>query len=595
MVLVGTSFTFSLGAGSTEHVLVDVREDHVVKAKFSSTETPYDVDILGTTQEPDASTINTATATSSVPGGAKSFYDTNTHSLATQDVTIAALVEFTNNSANAAEITVSISKNSFDSPESDQSLISRGESFVGTGYQDGKHITQSGPSSIDNLSVESWRHIDMVEKGADPTGNNSVVPLIQQYAANDTLLYFPPGTYLIGSGVSVPGMTNFGLVGNGATFVPGTTSPLFGLGGAASPGENIVFKGFTFDFTATSTGPQFFSSKVTDGLYVDDITVNGQADGGHQSDLMTIGSTTAHGMVEVSNIRIPDGSAIGSNTPGGQSMGGIYVFSDNLGQVRIRDCHIEGCMNNGIYGSDSQGKVIVEGGLFKNNDISNVRLGGGGVGGMGVLRDARIINDNITGAYSGARGIWLYNGYCKVQNTYVEITSGTPTAIEVNGPVEDFQVEDTHVHTTVSNVAWYVTSPSGSQEGGQFSNCRISGTGSSATNTYIVQANRPDVSYSNCYVKQVSSDTNNYRAGLQITGARNTVNGGQWYTDYYNIRANGADHPIVQNTRCIAQVGSASSDLVITSGVTTPIVTNNQYSAGLSNSATGGNVSNNFT
>jgi len=62
---------------------------------------------------------------------------------------------------------------------------------------------------------------------------------------------------------------------------------------------------------------------------------------------------------------------------------GFYVGRQHAGTIKFVDCYAEGFSDNGLYASgpgsslsgSEDGRVIVEGGLYKNNNISNVRLG----------------------------------------------------------------------------------------------------------------------------------------------------------------------------------------------------------------------------
>ncbi|MFC6728442.1 hypothetical protein ACFQDG_07290, partial [Natronoarchaeum mannanilyticum] len=74
---------------------------------------------------------------------------------------------------------------------------------------------------------------------------------------------------------------------------------------------------------------------------------------------------------------LPDGVVDGADGVG------IYVGAEHAGTIEFVDCYVEDFSDNGLYASapggsydDAEGgRVIVEGGLYKNNNISNVRLG----------------------------------------------------------------------------------------------------------------------------------------------------------------------------------------------------------------------------
>lgn len=100
------------------------------------------------------------------------------------------------------------------------------------------------------------------------------------------------------------------------------------------------------------------------------------------------------------DVWLPDG--VEEGTEGN----GIYVGKEHSGTVKLIDCWIEGFADNGLYasapGTDDDeagdGPVIVEGGLFKNNNISNVRLGSS----ESTVRGATLVHDDVAPENSGS-------------------------------------------------------------------------------------------------------------------------------------------------------------------------------------------------
>jgi len=138
------------------------------------------------------------------------------------------------------------------------------------------------------------------------------------------------------------------------------------------------------------------------------------------------------------NVRLPDGAVDPSEAVG------VYVPALHAGTLRFRNCHIEGFSDNGLYGSapgghpdydEGNGPVIVEGGLYKNNNISNVRLGSDD----SVARNVTIVNDakspeNSNGGHA-QRGIRIRQAgenirieNCDIIQTY----TGTSIPMRIN-------------------------------------------------------------------------------------------------------------------------------------------------------------------
>jgi len=85
-------------------------------------------------------------------------------------------------------------------------------------------------------------------------------------------------------------------------------------------------------------------------------------------------------LIEYINVNRPDGTE--GDIDESNSIG-LYATNRHAGVVRFINCHIEGHTNNGIYASspgegdseDGFGPVEVYGGLYKNNDVNNIRIG----------------------------------------------------------------------------------------------------------------------------------------------------------------------------------------------------------------------------
>ena len=91
--------------------------------------------------------------------------------------------------------------------------------------------------------------------------------------------------------------------------------------------------------------------------------------------------------VILENVWLPDGT---------ESDGmGFFVGGDHAGTITFRNCWVEGFGDNGLYasapGAGADGAVIVEGGLYKNNNIANVRIGSSN----SVVRGATLVNTEV--------------------------------------------------------------------------------------------------------------------------------------------------------------------------------------------------------
>lgn len=217
----------------------------------------------------------------------------------------------------------------------------------------GRAGADEGPAEDDYDRV-----VDIVEAGADDSGEEPIDDVFAENARDDTLIEFPSGTYLANE-LILYGLSNFAMVGDDATLVPGDDyNEEVWLGG--SEVEDLRVENFTIDNTADGAAPEV-DINANDGLEVRNVRKEGFHDGQGIAFAFRMMNDDGEGLVE--SVRAPDG---------GEAVG-IYI--DGEGPVTVRDCHVEGFTNNGLYASHVSAPVTVEGGLFKDNNIAQVRLG----------------------------------------------------------------------------------------------------------------------------------------------------------------------------------------------------------------------------
>lgn len=114
--------------------------------------------------------------------------------------------------------------------------------------------------------------------------------------------------------------------------------------------------------------------------------------------------------VTLRRIARPDGSS--------DTGEGVFVRPEHAGEARLEDCWMEAFTDNGLYGSapggsnGNDGAVDVIGGLYRNNNISNVRVGGSN----STVEDVTVVLTEEHGDQWGSdrsvnmRGIWVREG-----------------------------------------------------------------------------------------------------------------------------------------------------------------------------------------
>lgn len=379
--------------------------------------------------------------------------------------------------------------------------------------------------------------VDVTDIGADDTGTASVSNVIDDAAADDTLLYFPPGRYRMDSQVRFTGFRQFGMVGNDATLVPddyysfeGPTYRLFRMGVDYNPGYRLVFDGFTVDQTAPETGIRVMDAVVDDGLEVRDVTIEGTHNSGtFGPGRFMISDPDGKGLVE--RFEAPDGAVWESETPmaGEVWRGPTGILANmNEGLLRFKDCVLGPFPDNGLYASGGSGRIVVDGGRFENSNASNLRIGGDD----SVVRGATVRIDTVPDHFDSQRGIRLERcGRITVEDTDVTITrsdGGTHAVVtqdtcgeawlenlsitvDTSVPSTGIVVSPSADHTTIVDSDITHEGPGGysilfegdgSGSGGTIQNVNISGNAGNEGAAAAIRNLRDDVRFSQNVVDQ---------------------------------------------------------------------------------------------
>ncbi|MFP8956788.1 hypothetical protein ACLI4Y_08670 [Natrialbaceae archaeon A-CW3] len=174
------------------------------------------------------------------------------------------------------------------------------------------------------------------------------------------------------------------------------------------PGEEAILH-----TNESSIDPYFYAGGSAHNI-ARHITFNegaGSLDGG--SIRVRAGSSAT---VTLENVNRPDG-----NDPNGSSRGaGIFVRPEHAGVANFVNCHIEGFFDNGLYGSapgssaesnPQNGEVNVLGGLYKNNNICNIRIS---TENSSIIGAACVQDEVTTPSWAPGpnhRNIWLRDQY----------------------------------------------------------------------------------------------------------------------------------------------------------------------------------------
>lgn len=364
--------------------------------------------------------------------------------------------------------------------------------------------------------------VNLADRGADPTGERSIVDLLRTNAGDDTLLYLPAGTYLMDEILTVREFTNLGIVGDGARIVPevGSDSILFDLG-RAGRASDLLMEGLTFDISEPGTGPRPLSLKVGGESLIRDVSVVGTQDAGWG--MVRIDVPDPDGVTTVERMRLPDGSTVSAFTAG------IYAGSEHRGELRFVDCTVVGFANNGLYAQPDEGSVVVEGGYFANCGIASLR-----VGDNSVVRGAHVRCDRAPPDFQNMRGLRLREGdNVLVEDCLIEMLEVTDSdgGLVLAPWLEAATVRNTTIRVDADNIAGIVAKPPHSppveESSIVFENVRVEG--SAATGTAVQILGRDNCRLENVQVVQPGAARNGIlfkdTTGAVLTNASISVGG----------------------------------------------------------------------
>ena len=268
-----------------------------------------------------------------------------------------------------------------------------------------------GDVSVDSLSIKGWNKIDIVQEGLANDGSQDAGQFIEDHADSETLLVFPPGTYSFDTTANISDVENFGLIcpTGRALFTEGTIDGGDGfieMGSFENPVESCLIKGFTTDTTNTRFAEIYGSGLVEDIRFTEKKEFDTDSSAYH----LTCRTFDEDKTLTFKDIHMPEGGVY--DEPLEDAAGGVYVHKETEGTIKFIDCVIHGMPNNAIYASapgesdGGNGAIHVERGVFKNNNVASVRIGGDG----SSVRDAKFIFDDPDADFTGVRGIYARNG-----------------------------------------------------------------------------------------------------------------------------------------------------------------------------------------
>ncbi|WP_247003991.1 hypothetical protein [Halosolutus gelatinilyticus] len=467
-------------------------------------------------------------------------------------------------------------------------------------------VSIAGVASAHSLEDHYATVVDVVDAGADDEGEESVTPVLQEHAGDDTLLKFPSGRYYMDEQLRVTGFENLGFVGDGATLVPasyhefdGPQYRLFRLGTSDRPGRDLRFENFDVDQTASDTGIRVISAEVEDGLSVRRVTIHGVHDSGTWGPgLFNVLDPDGSGLVYC--FRATDGALHVDDAPNdGMWRGptGISVNQHHRGTLVFRNCSLGGFPDNGLYVSSETGRVDVERGWYQNSGTASIRLSGR----RGTITDAvAVVNADPHGSV-GQHPIRLDGGdRFELDGVTVDAPQPNGDAIKIMNAVDETTISNAEITvgeapnngimigagagpTTIEDVDVEVNGSANAvrilgQDAGavELDDVRITGDAPGTRLRHAIYCERNESRFTDLDVHQPGDDK---RRGLELRGEDYLVADSEFETTHVPIVINGADGVRIEN--CTARTIEGPHSLRIISDSGSVSLADNDFPAGV--------------
>jgi hypothetical protein len=377
-------------------------------------------------------------------------------------------------------------------------------------------LAGEGAAATERHGISFDEVVDMVDDaGADPNGNEACDDALQSAAGSNTLLKFPSGTYKLSGENTFSGYSNFGIVGEGdVTFTVSddSTAKVINI----NYGENVLVENITVDHSSATPTVQVAPD---DGLEIHGLEMlgrgvgpaTGEPDAPNALNPM-VRSSGGEGRVE--NISLHNEGRMGS-----YSRTGVWIGETNKGTITLRNCNVEGFSGNGVYASRTPGVVKVEGGVYKNNDVAQVRVGSAGSYVEGVTAEADLSESRSENPEDmlNASGIRLESDRggsgAEIRDCDVRIGDevNADGGIQIFSNYSDFTIENTRVEYNTQGYAIRAKSADDpASADGTFNNVSVTGNATGWVGVLI--EDRPNTTVENCCIQQTGSN----RTGLAL-------------------------------------------------------------------------------
>ncbi|WP_220173449.1 right-handed parallel beta-helix repeat-containing protein [Halopelagius longus] len=307
--------------------------------------------------------------------------------------------------------------------------------------------------------------------GLDPDGDEPIDSAIEEtIEEGDYLIEFPPGTYYWEDTVDESDVNNWGIRGLGddptdVRFVSEDGAGKFLL--KTNGGEGILVENVAIDYGFDREGSLGLMLKADDGLRVQDLHFVGfkptQGEGAVENlspqALDSDGQAIVDGLVCTG----PTDIAPHGHLDGDVNTSCVWLGERHVGELLVRNSHIENAGTNAIYARESAGDVKIEDSLFVNNNQTALRIGGSGsyVKGCRFVvdtdnateeNDGEFINPHAVTWETGERG--ETGGYIEdCDFVYESAPAKTAAAVWIDGSAGEMAIRDSRFRMDADGVA----------------------------------------------------------------------------------------------------------------------------------------------
>ncbi|WP_435078889.1 hypothetical protein [Halococcus sp. AFM35] len=458
-------------------------------------------------------------------------------------------------------------------------------------------LSGAASAAFTRRGIQFERSVDMVaEAGCDPTGQEPCDEQIRDAADSFTLLRFPPGEYKVTEKNVILNETNVGFLGEGDVrfVVPERFNEKLLV---VDSGTGVLFENIDIDQRADGATPALHLGG-DDDVQVHDVELIGQ--GIHPDSLSrsdpgwSPGEGASNGNPDVMDffypiVRSPDGTGLvrnlAANNHGlmgsynaGDGRSGIWVGIETRGTVTFRDCHIEEFGSNGTYTSRTNGVVQFEGGVYRNNDNNQIRIGSSGSYVDDAILDVDADASDAPNPYEALnyRGVRVEMGRqsdrtdVDIRNCNIAIRSAPHSGggVVAEATASEFSVHNTRIGVDEDGVRGVLGKepdgggaydPPAKPHAATLENVSITGTADG--NAGVTLFNRPDSVVDGCCIHQEGASRDGVvlvdSDGSQVTNSTIDVTGRQVVEDGSSVWTNNID----TSGSCPVPNSSEDSDL----------------------------------